>query len=198
MKIIQLFYPSRNRFLLKHCISFFLGISSTLLGSNAIAQTPGWSVIATSPSPILANASANVTIRVTASEFGAGPLGLTCTNFFGSRGVLSVNQSGGKVTLEHDTPEGVVGGVGERFCDKTFAIPALPPGVYALELKLTTFTGLFPPRIYGVGSLCVGTCSAQQVPLNFSAGAPFWWLAIASLFGFGAYSLRRRGFNRRK
>jgi hypothetical protein len=162
--------------------------------STAFAQSP--SIISISPNPLMANSGGTITVRFN-KEVDA-PFGLECTNIFGQRGILSVTRSGSVLTLEHDTPEFVVGFGTSQFCDKAFPIPPMPAGDYSVQLRLIHFTNLILPRVFSLGSVCVGACVIQQVPLNFAAGSAFWWLAIATLSGLGGYAVRRRGLNGRR
>jgi hypothetical protein len=174
---------------------------AVLWASLATAQVTGYAIISTSPTPIIPNTAGSITVRQTGDPtVNSGRL--YCGNSL-SQSPYPTVVNGSMITLTQRSlpmPPPVLGT--EFFCDVSYTLPPLSSSVYIVKLDLGTFgIGGMPERSYAIvdlGTLCVGTCTAQQVPLNFYAGAPLWWLAIASLFGLGGYAVRRLGLNGKK
>ncbi len=179
-----------------------LSFVSVLLfcASSASAQVAGYKIISTSPTPLIANTAGSVTVRQTGDPTVNGGR-LYCGNSLPQSPYPTV-VNGSTITLVKRSlpmPPPVSGT--ELFCDVSFTLPALAQGLYVVRLDLGTFElGATPERstaIIDLGLLCFGTCVVQQVPLNFSLGAPFWWLALALFIGLGGYTARQRESNRR-
>jgi hypothetical protein len=178
-------------------VTFFAALATlaitALTASAAMAQTTGWSIISTAPSPIVPNTPSSITVRLSADSYPTRTV--YCPNVFGAPGALSVTILGDVITveqIEHSFKAPFPGF--DLFCDATYNLPPLAAGRYEVRLK---FVYDFPfgaaqPEAFSIGTVCVGACVIQQVPLNFAAGSAFWWLAIASLLGMGVFTLRRK------
>ena len=162
----------------------------------ANAQMPGWSILSTSPRPIVPNSPGTVTIRYTQDPLS---LGTNCSFLFGLDDPRSIFPiiSGNLLTYEIRHSSGVTPEI-EKFCDRTFPVAALPAGQYSVRLNRIPSEPFFQPRLEFIGQICVGPCPPppQSVPLNFSAGSPLWWVAIAAFLGLGVTAVRRRGLRR--
>jgi hypothetical protein len=181
---------------LRKIFPFFLLLALALLSSTVFALSPTYVVLSTTPNPLVANVVGTITIRQNAqgSQF---PYLLYCPAAFSAASILPVRVANGVVTLEHRfspfPPPPITGN--ERYCDKTFPLPPLASGGYSIRLLVGTTDIAGAPletTTFDVGSVCVGACPTQSVPLNFSAGAPLWWLAIVSLLAAAAAKVRRR------
>ncbi len=166
--------------------------------ANGYAQILDWSIISTAPSPIIPNAASSITVRLSAYSFSTRTV--YCPNVFGGKGTLSVKALGDELTVEQSTPLYKAPFPGnDRFCDVAISIPPLATGQYKVNLKFVydpPDASFASPEAFLVGSICVGGCVIRQVPVGLSVAEPFWLIAIASLFGLGAYAVRRRQLSR--
>ena len=176
-------------------VNLLAALGVVMCSMSAQGQVESYRIVSTNPNSIAANASFSITIRYTP----ASPPGLVfCENVFQTLRRKSVVSSGNSVVLELSQSNMVAAFPGnDTFCEDTFTVPGLQSNTYAISLRQTLYDfPNFPARIAPLGSICVGSCPVQAVPLNFSAGTLPWWFAIASLFGVGGYAVRRRGLNR--
>jgi hypothetical protein len=158
---------------------------------------PAYSIASTAPDPVGANRPFTVTIRFTPP---APPATAFCPNIFQAAEIKTVMLAGNTIVLARSQGSVVSRMAGSAlFCEDTLSVSGLPPNTYNVELRQPLYdVPTMPVRIISLGSICIGACPTQSVPLNFSAGAPLWWVAIASLFGFGGYTVRQRGLHRKK
>ncbi len=188
----------RHDTFLSTSIAFGISVLFALLCAKGYAQIPDWSIISTAPSPITPNAVSSITLRLSAASSPTRTV--YCPNVFGGKGVLSVKALGEALTIEHSTPLYKVPFPGnDLFCDIVISLPPLAAGQYKVNLKFVydfPDSGFASPEAFLVGSICVGACVIRQVPVGLSVGEPLWLFAIASLFGLGAYGVRRRKLNR--
>ncbi len=170
-----------------------------VLSPGVLAQTSGYSILTTTPFPLNSNVAGSVTIRVKADP-PQQPYLFNCSFAFSSIAEFPTSVTGATITVKHrfsGVPPPVVGR--ELFCDKTFPLPALAAGQYAINLDVGSDGAAGTPAtstILSLGSICVGPCVTQSVPLNFGPGAPLWGLTLASLFGLAGFLVRRRDTNR--
>ncbi len=191
---------SKQKF--SHVVRTLASVFAALTLSPAVlAQSSGYSILTTTPFPLNPNVPGSVTLRLSAAGTQFPNL-LFCEYAFNPNSMLSAVVSEGVITVKHRRSPAVPPLPGsERYCDKTFPLPALSAGHYFVRLDIGTEADFGIPESASTIDLrliCVGSCPTQSVPLNFSAGAPLWWFAIASLFGLGGYVVRRREGNRRR
>jgi hypothetical protein len=176
-------------------IYFAIAILSllALTPSYALAQSLGWSIISTAPSPILPNTPSSITVRFSAEFYPTRTV--YCPNVFGGKGVLSVTAKGDVITVEQSISPYKAPFPGfDLFCDAKYDLPPLAAGRYEVRLKFVDDFPYGPPpsEPFVVGSVCVGICVIQQVPVNFASGSLLWWFAVVSLAGMGTLVLRQR------